>query len=135
MTEDLPHPRLRVRSLRLPCLAKRREFVVVRRLHVRRLVDSHVSMRGPGNQEVVVECPAGHLHCALRCAHHLKAIAFVSLPTEGKRLAMQEKELEKKTRKRRKQQEEKTQETNVESDEHERKEKHQEEENTKHEEE
>ncbi len=119
-TEDLLHPRLRVRSQRRPCPVKRREFVVVRRLHVRRLV---------------VECPAGHLRCALRCAHHLKAIAFVSLPTEGKRLAMQEKELEKKTRKRRKQQEERTQETNVESDAHERNEKHQEEENTKHEEE
>jgi len=105
MTEDLPHPRLRVRSLRLPCLVKRREFAVVRRLLVRRLV-----VGGPG----------GHLNSALCCALHRPAVACVSLPTEGKRLATQEKELEEKTKKKkRKQQEEKTQETNVENDEHE----------------
>ena len=55
LTEDLPHHRLRVRSLCLPCLVKRREFVVVRRLRIRRLV---------------VRCPAGHaksLRCAARC--------------------------------------------------------------------
>jgi hypothetical protein len=99
---------------------KRREFAVVRRLLVRRLV-----VGGPG----------GHLNSVLCCALHQQAVACVSLPTEGKRLATQEKELEEKTKKRRKQQEEKTQETNVESDAHERNEKHQEEENTKHEEE
>ena len=121
LTEDLPHHRLRVRSLCLPCLVKRREFAVVRRLLVRRLV-----VGGPG----------GRLNSALCCALHQQAVACVSLPTEGKRLATQEKELEEKTKKKkRKQQEEKTQETNVESDAHERNEKHQEEENTKHEEE
>ena len=105
MTEDLLHPRLRVRSLRLPCLVKRREFAVVRRLLVRRLV-----VGGPGKP----------LYSALCCALHQQAVACVSLPTEGKRLATQEKELEEKTKKKkRKQQEEKTQETNVENDEHE----------------
>ena len=120
MTEDLPHPRLRVRSLRLPCLVKRREFAVVRRLLVRRLV---------------VGGPEGHLNFALCCALHQQAVACVSLRAEGKRLATQAKELEEKTKKKKTQQEEKTQETNVENDEDERSEKYQEEENTKHEEE
>ena len=122
MTEDLLHPRLRVRSLRLPCLVKRREFAVVRRLLVRRLV---------------VGGPEGHLNFALGCAPHQQAVACVSLRAEGKRLATQARELEEKTKKKKKktQQEEKTQETNVENDEHERNEKYQEEENTEHEEE
>ena len=121
MTEDLPHHRLRVRSLCLPCLVKRREFAVVRRLFVRRLV---------------VGGPEGHLNFALGCAPHQQAVACVLLRAEGKRLATQARELEEKTKKKKRtQQEEKTQETNVENDEHERNEKYQEEENTKHEEE
>jgi hypothetical protein len=100
---------------------KRREFVVVRRLLVRRLV---------------VGGPEGHLNFALGCAPHQQAVACVSLRAEGKRLATQARELEEKTKKKKRtQQEEKTQETNVENDEHERNEKYQEEENTKHEEE
>ncbi len=120
MTEDLPHHRLRVRSLCLPCLVKRHEFAVVRRLFVRRLV-----VGGPG----------GHLNYALCCALRQQAIACVSLRAEGKRLATRVKELEEKTKKKRTQQEEKTQETNVENDAHERHEKYQEEETQEHEEE
>ena len=121
MTEDLLHPRLRVRSLRLPCLVKRREFAVVRRLLVRRLV---------------VGGPEGHLNFVLCCALRRQAVAYVLLRAEGKRLATQARELEEKTKKKkRKQQEEETQETNVENDEHEKYEKYQEEETQEHEEE
>jgi hypothetical protein len=136
MTEDLPHPRLRVRSPNRLCHVKRLEVVVVLRLLVRRLV-----VGGPGGLLNFARCGA---HSALCCAHpllHSAPIACVSLQEEETQRATQAKELEKKEeqeektkkKKKRKQQEEKTQGTTVEYDEHERYEKHQEEnEGTKH---
>ncbi len=119
MTEDLLHPRRRVRSPSRLCLVKRREFVVVRRLIVRRLV---------------VCCPLGLLHFVggFLLQHQGRSVC-ASLPEEEKQLVVLGKELERKKEQEEKAKKKKTkmlsQGIDIGSDEDETNETHQEEEN------
>ena len=82
MRADLLHPRLRVRSPSRLCLVKCREFVVVRRLLVRRLV---------------VYCPLGLLHfLGGSLLQHQGRSVCASLPKGEKQLVVLGKELEQK---------------------------------------